>query len=448
MPPPLQEIAASTRELYQQTIQPLERRFSYEPGPDESEISGGPLVLLIGNHSSGKSTFINYVLGEEIQATGMAPTDDRFTVLRFGEQKQTRDGEAVVSNPDLPYAGLRRFGPRFLTHLQLRSIPNPILKELSLVDTPGMIDSPQEAGRGYDFAGVVAWFARRADLVLLFFDPDRPGTTAETLRILTECLDQMGHKVLVVMNKMDQFRSMRDFARCYGALCWNLGKVIHRKDIPQIYTMYIPTPGAPDAVLPLDDFDKARAELEDEIRHAPFRRVENLLTHTSHHAEDLRMHARIVDRAKREYRRFRTRSWLLVLDVLLLGAAVTAFFLAQNNPDYAIIAGIATGILALTSALFARTILRRKERAILTRLDDFFEEVYRRELVISDRPESLVDRWSHVKPVTQRIVGNLGLRHFPKLRKKELRQLDACLEQRFPKLRADLHRPEAAEVRG
>ena len=80
-----------------------------------------------------------------------------------------------------------------------------------VVDTPGMIDSPlqtdlknrqvvterghpNERGRGsaidrgYDFGGVVKWYAERADVILLFFDPDKPGTTGETLSILTNSL--------------------------------------------------------------------------------------------------------------------------------------------------------------------------------------------------------------------------------------------------------------------
>lgn len=35
-----------------------------------------PFVFLVGNHSSGKSSFINYVLGRKIQTSGVAPTDD------------------------------------------------------------------------------------------------------------------------------------------------------------------------------------------------------------------------------------------------------------------------------------------------------------------------------------------------------------------------------------
>ena len=39
---------------------------------------------------------------------------------------------------------------------------------------------------------------------------------------------------------MDQFVQIHDFARAYGSLCWNLSKVIPRKDLPRIYTMFLP----------------------------------------------------------------------------------------------------------------------------------------------------------------------------------------------------------------
>ena len=40
-----------------------------------------PLVLLLGNHSSGKSSFINHLIGQKVQRTGAAPCDDGFTVI-------------------------------------------------------------------------------------------------------------------------------------------------------------------------------------------------------------------------------------------------------------------------------------------------------------------------------------------------------------------------------
>jgi predicted GTPase len=131
------------------------------------------------------------------------------------------------------FSGLRTFGPTLIHHTQLKVRKDVAIKDFMIIDTPGMIDSPAMHGssissnmeRGYDFEKVVKWYAARADVVLLFFDPDKPGTTGETLSILTNALSGMDHKLHIVLNKADQFRKIHDFARAYGSLCWNLSKV-------------------------------------------------------------------------------------------------------------------------------------------------------------------------------------------------------------------------------
>jgi hypothetical protein len=60
-----------------------------------------PFVFLVGNHSSGKSSFINYVLGRNIQTTGVAPTDDSFTIIAPGPEDSDRDGPALIGDPDM-----------------------------------------------------------------------------------------------------------------------------------------------------------------------------------------------------------------------------------------------------------------------------------------------------------------------------------------------------------
>ena len=47
-------------------------------------------------------------------------------------------------------------------------------------------------------------------MVLLFFDPDKPGTTGETLSILLHSLGGMDHKLLIVLNKADQFKKVSE----------------------------------------------------------------------------------------------------------------------------------------------------------------------------------------------------------------------------------------------
>ena len=62
--------------------------------------------------------------------------------------------------------------------------------------------TPSSQERGYDFLGVTKWLADHADVILLFFDPDKPGTTGETLQCLTSSLRGTEHKLHIVMNKV------------------------------------------------------------------------------------------------------------------------------------------------------------------------------------------------------------------------------------------------------
>ena len=80
-----------------------------------------PFVYLVGNHSSGKSSFINYVLGRKIQTAGVAPTDDCFTVIAPGPADIDQDGPALIGDPDMGFSNLRHFGPTLIHHTQLKS---------------------------------------------------------------------------------------------------------------------------------------------------------------------------------------------------------------------------------------------------------------------------------------------------------------------------------------
>lgn len=219
------------------SIMPLNEKLRGPLAKSSDKGTSLPFVFLVGNHSSGKSSFVNFVMGRDVQTAGVAPTDDCFTVIAPGPQDTDQDGPALVGDPDMGFLGLRQFGPTLIHHTQLKVRKDVASSNFMLVDSPGMIDSPvpsQEMDRGYDFQGVVKWFAERcvkmcgrynalgivvydantsfcfdrADVVLLFFDPDKPGTTGETLSVLLHSLGGMDHKLLIVLNKADQFKKV------------------------------------------------------------------------------------------------------------------------------------------------------------------------------------------------------------------------------------------------
>ncbi len=429
------DIAQSVEKLYEEVIDPIAQKFEFERAPHKSERTAQPLVLFIGNHSSGKSTFINYLLGATVQKTGVAPTDDCFTIVTFGEKEADLQGPTITTDQTMAYTQLERLGPDFVRHLRMKLRNADILKGLSLVDTPGMIDSAGGKTRVYDFTAAVRWFAERADVVLFFFDPEKPGTTGETLEVLKVALLDLEHKVHFVLNKVDRFERIEDFARTYGALCWNLSKVILSKDLPHIDNVFIPRADADltDTELPLDSFAAIREKLVGQVKRAPDLREENIITRLDDHAKRLLLHVQICGEARKEYRR---QLWRFGMTLALGGVAsllITALFLSVEPWYVPLFAFVVCVLLLANYGFYAFKLVKEKTRSIVSDLDELFERTFRRE--IEEENLDLPARWKRIRKRTRQVLKRVGLDKMPRLRRDEEKQLETAINKTIASMR-------------
>ena len=94
---------------------------------------------------------------------GPEPTTDRFIAVVHGDDLKTIKGNALTAVSDLPFSGLSSFGTGFLNKFSAAVVSAPLLKQLSIIDTPGVLSGEkQRNSRGYDFAKVCRWFAERS----------------------------------------------------------------------------------------------------------------------------------------------------------------------------------------------------------------------------------------------------------------------------------------------
>lgn len=413
-------------------VRPLDKRLPGQPfEQDYQSFPFTPTVLVIGNHSAGKSTFINRMLGRSAQETGVAPTDDGFTVLQRhnGKADEIDDGPTLLGCPEnKPFKELQRFGQSFWGHLRRKRLVLPADTQmpygLQLIDTPGMIDMPVKSegaggtsgGRGYNFLEVVRWFAKRADLILLLFDPEKPGTTGETLDVLTRSLAGLDHKFLIVLNKVDQLDNSVDFARAYGTLGWALSKVIPRKDLPMVYAMYNSSKDEKSAAqashdkehkLPLEAFRKKRDEVIEQVQAARVRHWDNVITSFEETLRNLEMVSTVVTSFQKTVRQRHRVVRYGFASTLGLPALAFGKMLRSRNvldaglgglPSWAVAGGCGLFVLASGGVTWIlQEYCRQYERLQLAELDRFFEEEYASKFIHTDG-EDLRARWVTVKP--------------------------------------------------
>eukprot|EP00939_MAST-03C_sp_MAST-3C-sp1_P003341 g3341.t1 len=310
-----------------------------------------PMVLLIGNHSSGKSTFLNWVCRRgtdggvreiDIQKTGRAPTDDVFTVIVGGPKEQHLDFDNLCRKEE--FERLKKvFGTgdrvvpvemKVVTDCDALGVKD-YPRKLAIVDSPGIIGSPvstNDEAQQY-FKRLTRYFADLADVVLLFFDPDKPGTTKEANDVFRECLAHINSvKLHIIFNKVDAFKSLEDFGKAHGTLYWNLSAAMQRKDVPIVHNMFCPTDtdsmlrdlAGPRGVgvgmhassplrkgshahalrsLLTEEFEQTRKLIEGKVRDAPKRATENTIHLFSDTLLQMHMHGCMLTACGSMYRR-------------------------------------------------------------------------------------------------------------------------------------------------
>ena len=301
------------KKAYKTKLQPLEEKFLFERFNtfitiDDSDFDAKPMVLLLGPYSSGKTSFIRYLLQDDFPGIeiGPEPTTDSFTAVMYGDQKQLTPGSVLAQDKTKPFRGLRQFGNMFLRHFKASTLPNPVLRGITLVDTPGILSGKKQLEeRGYDFASVSSWFAERADMIILFFDVNKLDIFDE-IQSLIKMLQKHHEKMLVVLNKADTIPTPEKLIRVYGGLMWDLGKLIHS---PEVIRVYIGSFGNNNSIHNdrCNLYDEHRRQLFTKIRSLSKWDVMNKVDRMTQRAQQARTHAYILCHLRSEM-----PSWLSV----------------------------------------------------------------------------------------------------------------------------------------
>jgi len=238
---PCGDVARGLARVYNKTLAPIEEKTRFNQflasRYDEMDFESKPLILVVGPYSVGKSTLIKYLIGSDYPDIniGSEPTTDRFIIVMKGPEKKVLQGHALVNHKGLAFRTLHKFGNTFLSKMQASMTPDSgMLEGITFVDTPGILSGQQtSAERGYDYTGVMSWFAERADRILVMFDAHKLDISDEFDHVLG-IIRPHSEKLRFIFNKADTLPS-KELVRIYGSLMWGLGKSLRSPEAARIY---------------------------------------------------------------------------------------------------------------------------------------------------------------------------------------------------------------------
>ncbi|XP_050219621.1 EH domain-containing protein 1 isoform X2 [Mercurialis annua] len=295
------------KRLYIQKLKPLEVTYRFNdfvsPLLTNSDFDAKPMVMLLGQYSTGKTTFIKHLLKSSYPGAhiGPEPTTDRFVVVMSGPDERSIPGNTVAVQADMPFNGLTTFGTSFLSKFECSQMPHPLLEHITFVDTPGVLSGEkQRTQRSYDFTGVTSWFASKCDLILLLFDPHKLDISDEFKRVISSL---RGHddKIRVVLNKADQVDTQQ-LMRVYGALMWSLGKVLNTPEVARVYIgSFNDKPINEHVIGPIGKelFEREQEDLLSDLKDIPKKACDRRINEFVKRARAAKIHAYIISHLKK-----------------------------------------------------------------------------------------------------------------------------------------------------
>ncbi|HIE35280.1 MAG TPA: dynamin family protein [Campylobacterales bacterium] len=308
------------------------------------DISWWPLISVLGTFSSGKSSFINEYIDQNIQSTGNQAVDDKFTVVCYSNTKDviTLPGIALDADPRFPFYNISKEIEKIDSeaninkYLQLKGVNSENIKGKILIDSPGFDADTQRD----EILKITEHIIDISDLVMIFFDArhPEPGAMRDTLNHLVEVSKNHkdSDKVLYILNQIDTCSKENNLEDIIGS--WQ--RALAQKGIVsgKFYAIYN------ESVATIEDENLKRKKEKDlqEI----LEKMDNVLIDRSYRIiKNIKTKAKdmlnAIPRLKEKLNRF--KNTLLIFDIaifilLALGLFFINELISSTNIFYAIVA--------------------------------------------------------------------------------------------------------------
>lgn len=279
-------------------------------------------VLLIGNHSAGKSSFINWYIEEHVQKTGVAIETQGFTFVTSGRKRESLTGNATLHL--YPHFEPLRCIEGVVDYLvtEISTSKQKMFSLVTFVDTPGLVDGDMKYP--FDVNKAILWLGDIADLVFVFFDPMGQALCKRTLTLVELLSERHADRMRFYLSKADEAGNEADRQRVMmqivQELCKRPGLNRTGFDMP---TIYIPNSNRPSRCM--NQIDDVCRDIEKTINQT----IQNTLNTLEKDCESIA--GLVEDKLKvdSEASSYNLRSWTKGIFFFLVGSLLPLLLLVD-----------------------------------------------------------------------------------------------------------------------
>ena len=202
-------------------------------------------VMVVGNHSAGKSSYINWYIGEHVQRTAVAIETQGFTFVSSGKKRDTLKGQATMQLFEHLQRDLEPFAPQIYNGLQteISTSKERLFPLITFIDTPGLVDGSFQ----YPFPveDAILAVAKHTDLIYIFFDPIGQALCDRTMNVIERLNHDHAEKLRYFLSKADTVENERDRQKVVVQITQNLSSRVRNAHAFELPSLYVPAHSKP-----------------------------------------------------------------------------------------------------------------------------------------------------------------------------------------------------------
>jgi len=198
-------------------------------------------VMIVGNHSAGKSSYINWYIGEHVQKASVAVETQSFTFVTSGKKRDSLKGQATMQLFSHLQHDLQPFAPAIYKGLQteVSTSKERSFNLVTFIDTPGLVDGSFHYAFPVEEAMLAV--AKHTDLIYVFFDPIGQALCERTMNVIERLNEAHPDKLRYFLSKADTVPNERDRQKVVVQITQNLSSRVRNAHAFELPSLYIPS---------------------------------------------------------------------------------------------------------------------------------------------------------------------------------------------------------------